>query len=508
MNRRVSVLAAASLLAISGVVRAADKPGSVYLQCDGRPEAISVAKTAGMILAITATAGIVGGLVGAPETADVSKRLEGDPGVEACNAAAALNKDETREVQLRLAKAVHEIEAKHYDAAIADATSLQSIAPGRWGEPGFQRSLQLGALEIQASALMRSDRPGEAEAVALKMAAASPYDVANNLRASGYIGLTPQMTPAKLAYYQRSSRLYPALLARWAVSDEWSGDFAGAAARLADQADAASAFYGPGDYKPSASYQAHEAVALLFAGDKAAAADMAAKAKLTLDGALGDGPARQAEAAAAQELLDFYEVGRLLDGGHLTEARTAFAGRSRWISPSAALVAEMTARLRNGAPPATAGPLAMDPTTLRADGLAALARADANVKPDTLFAAIRYQGPSAFNGLSGTVWRVEKSRIVLERKANAKYVGDLLLLSTPQDSAAVGEALLLHAALQAKAHSASGFVIAASRPNIHSLLVRYGEAGKPAFPASATASADQVIADLSPLIPDPAKPKP
>ncbi len=55
-----------------------EKPGSVYVQCDGQPAGLSGAELAGLLFMITATGGVVGGLVGAPETADDGKKAKAD----------------------------------------------------------------------------------------------------------------------------------------------------------------------------------------------------------------------------------------------------------------------------------------------------------------------------------------------------------------------------------------------------------------------------------------------
>src|SRR5437868_558757 len=98
-----SLLAAASvaiLLAPALPARAEPKPPSDYVLCDGSPAAMSAGEAAGRILAITATLGVVGGLVGAPETADKSKRAEAAAGVSACNNAIGSEQNEMRRVQL------------------------------------------------------------------------------------------------------------------------------------------------------------------------------------------------------------------------------------------------------------------------------------------------------------------------------------------------------------------------------------------------------------------------
>src|ERR1700692_3571648 len=96
-----SIVAVACLLAAANVARADEKPGSVYVQCDGRPEVQSIGKTSAQLLGIMLTGGIVGGVVGGPEAPDAGKLLEGEKGAAACDAALALNKNEARGAQLK-----------------------------------------------------------------------------------------------------------------------------------------------------------------------------------------------------------------------------------------------------------------------------------------------------------------------------------------------------------------------------------------------------------------------
>src|SRR5215471_14219 len=217
---------ALALLVVATQARA-DTP-SVYLQCDGYPAHRSAAELAGRILLIMATSG----LAGVGEKADVSKRLAGADGVNACTAAIARETYPTRLVQLTLARAIHHIEAKEYEPALADARSIPTVAGPTANDLVFQHSLMLTALELQAAILLRLDRPAEAETVALQMAATSPYDVITQQRASPYVGLTAQITPAKKEYLDRLARVSARGLINRANAEEWNGDFLAAASDL------------------------------------------------------------------------------------------------------------------------------------------------------------------------------------------------------------------------------------------------------------------------------------
>lgn len=510
MSSKVVRVAAASVLTAAAVLasaaRAADeKPGSVYVQCDGRPEVQSVGKTSAQLLGIMLTAGIVGGVVGGPEAPDAGKLLEGEKGAAACEAALGLNKNEARGVQLKLAKAIHEIETAQYAAAIGDTTTLSSVAPTLQNEATYQHGLALGAMEIEAAALARSGKAAEAEALVLKMANSVPYDLITALQAQTYVGLTPEMTPAKRAFYEQVSKLYPPALIRRSVAEEWAGDFAASAQHVADYIAVIHGYQDDPDKPASSLLLARQSVATLLAGDLAASNVLADRAKASIDKELHDGTSSQV-VTEAQELIDFQAVGRQLAEGHAAEARAIFAGRSRWFAPSPPAVAEMATRLRAGASPAQlTGALAVDPAKVRADGMAQVLDAVSSIKPigASLFKAVRVQNSDPFGGLDRQVWRTEKSSLLIPRRPNSKYVGEGLMLNFYRDGAAAGQALLLHAALRAKAQGKAGFVVGPNRTNIRLVVVRYGDPGTPDYPKAATFVAQQVIDDLSPVLPDP-----
>ena len=522
MVRIFSAGAVAAALALAGAAQAQTftpveappapvegKPGSDYLQCDGRPALMSGAALAGWAITLTATMGVVGGLVGAPETADVAKRLEGDPGVAACAQALAHDTNELRRAQLTLAKAIHQIEARHYDAAIADARGLAAAAPVKSAEPGFQRSLGLGALEIEAAALLRLGRPAEAEAIMLRMAAASPYDVVNQIRASNYVGLTPDLTPAKQAWFDQAVRLWPELLGRRSAANQWAGRFEASSDDMADLVSVAQGWFTDPEPQPLPAITAGRAVALMAAGRQDLSDALADQGRAEIEGMVRDGKAQaqQNVVTQAQELLDFQAIGRQLAQGHAAEARAAFAARAHWFAPTPQTVAWLTGRLREGVPPAQlTGPLAVEPARLRADWFANRVKSMVEDKKAAanLWPVIRYQAPGAFNNMPRSVWNTAKSTLIVKRGPKDTYKGEVILL-VGFDSEAASEAILLHAALLARERGKTGFVLPLSHKQVNAVTVRMGAPGEPGFPPQATFVAAKVIADLSPEIPELAK---
>ncbi len=262
---------------------AAEKPdGSAFVRCDGKGRHISAAEATAMIFAITATAGIVGGLVGGPETPDDNKRLKGAEGVAACDQAIAGEADPIRLVQLTLAKAVHQMEAGDHAGALATAGKVETLAGKKATDLGYRRSLGLSRLEIEAAALLRLGRPAEAEAKALEMAQASRWDIINLQRAAPYVGLTADMTPAKVSFWDQYSRMLPISLRDRYDARQWAGQWVESAIDYEHLYQNFRTFQTEPEDEP-AIMLARRSVAYMMAGDQTRSNDLAAKARVAAD---------------------------------------------------------------------------------------------------------------------------------------------------------------------------------------------------------------------------------
>ena len=73
------------------------------------------------------------------------------------------------------------------------------------------------------------------------------------------------------------------------------------------------------------------------------------------------------------------------------------------------------------------------------------------------------------------------------------------------DQEALGEALLLHAALRAEAQGKDGFLLYPNRCKVTVLQVKYGDPGKEGMPTEAVFNAAKVVEDLSGKLPAPPK---
>jgi hypothetical protein len=480
--------------------------GSFWVQCDGQPASMSGAELTAYLLAISFTGGIVGGLVGAPETGDVGKRIKGDDAIAACDQALAKETEAVRKVQLSLARSIHQIEAKRYDAALIDIRAIPTLAGDKAQETDFQRSLGLSLLELEAITLVRLGKPAEAEAAAMKMAEAAPYDVLNQIRVLKYANLTAEMTPAKAAYFDRFVRIFPASLVSRYEARLWQGDFTGAAADL-ERYDAVQKAFFPNDAEPLTISTARRAAAYMLAGDLERSNALAVEARAAVEKLIRSGKASESANVISQveELLDFQAVGRQLAEGKVKEARAAFASRSRWLAPKAPAVALLTERLRAGATPTElTGALSRDPAAIRAEGLAIASAAIREPDDETkaLFGTIRPYIKNGHAGFTRAVWKTDKSRYLVKRSDKAKYTGELVYIYGAYGQAG-GEALLMHCALLAKARGKSGFMVGANRKELDSTLVLFGNPGDPGTVEGMVVDADAVIRALSGEMPEP-----
>ncbi len=492
---------------------AAEKPdGSAFVRCDGKGRHISAAEATAMIFAITATAGIVGGLVGGPETPDDNKRLKGAEGVAACDQAIAGEADPIRLVQLTLAKAVHQMEAGDHAGALATAGKVETLAGKKATDLGYRRSLGLSRLEIEAAALLRLGRPAEAEAKALEMAQASRWDIINLQRAAPYVGLTADMTTAKASFWDQYTRMLPISLRDRYDARQWAGQWVESAIDYEHLYQDFRTFQTEPEDEP-AIMLARRSVAYMMAGDQARSNDLAAKARVAADKAIASGESLNTadSAAKSEELLDFQAVGRNLSEGKVKEARAQFAARGRWLAPTAPAIALMTERLRAGAAPAElTGSLARDPAAIRTEALAARAGAliERTDKPGVLFRSIRgVMTTGSWTSGASTVWKGgNPPPLFLKRTAKDKYKGDLMYASPYSFvGSAAGEALIMHCAVTARTRGQKGCMLSPVRDKLEVLKVVVVSPGQDGVVPELIIDAETAIAELSYAFPKPAK---
>ena len=151
---------------------AAKDAGSLYLQCDGFPNNMTAGESAARLLGAVTLLAL---FAPPPEAADASKRKFGAEGVTACTGILEGEKAEgnaRRRIPLILARALHRIEAKDYDAAIADVALARGEAgtAGLTADPYFNRSMGLSFDQVEAAALVRKGQVADAMRVSLAAA--------------------------------------------------------------------------------------------------------------------------------------------------------------------------------------------------------------------------------------------------------------------------------------------------------------------------------------------------
>ncbi len=486
-------------LALAALAASPAAAASDYLRCDGQSKGMGVAEGLARLTVVIGTMG----LLGAPESDNVRERRFGKEGVAACTDALADGKgknDPRRRARLVLARAIHHVEAKDLDAALKDVRSFPAVGGDKADDPGFLRSLALSAMDLEAAILVRMGKPAEAETVALRMAAQSPYDLQNQIRANRYIAPATGMTEAKRDFYRNFVRLSPEARLEQVEALEWAGDFAGAA----DASQGLLALLeGVG---PMPLLNARAAVQNILAGRIDRAEPLIATARRQNDEAAarvaGSAGASQESVSRTDELLDFARIAKLAAEGKVAEARTQFGARSRWLAPSVPTVAHLTAKLRAGADEASlGGALERDPETLKADSIAAQQKTltDDNATK-ALYAAIRpFLDDGDYSGLAKNMRQIDKSKF-LQKKSDDRPGETLTMIGG--NGVPAGEGFLLHAALLAKSRGKTGFAILPIRfSTITGRVLIQDPDGQ--LPADAFIKADEVIAALGPRFPKP-----
>jgi hypothetical protein len=482
---------------------AADKKrlGSLYLRCDGKPNNMTEGESLARFVGAVTLLGI---FAPAPEQPDPSKRLFGEAGVDACSQLLDSREGETnglRRLPLILARAVHRIEAKQYQEAIADVglARAEATALHLAGNAYFDNSMGLSFNRIEAAARIRMGDAEGARAVSLREIEKQRYDLVALASGQSFAEFLPQMSPEEELYLQHVSRLIPGGLSVYADRLDEVGRFADAA-RLRDDLQAFTDGLTP---KSKASIvRARAALSHALAGDMAQADKFAAEARANLQARIDEGKPEN-DNARTVEILDLVNVVRLAHDGKLAEARRNFAARSQWLSPGFGAVLEVNRRLRQGASEAELfGALADTPDKLLQDRREArLARMLETDKDNrTLFLSILpYAKVDDYERASKAVWNTEKSSM-MARAVSADGLHTIFSTAMPLVSP---DAILLHAALQAKAKGKQGFtlVIVPQRPML--AIVRFGNKGEAEMPDSLYLDSDDVIARLREAIPTP-----
>jgi CheY-like chemotaxis protein len=518
MRKTVFLLSGAlALQLVAGPVMAAEKKEAVvpkgpsfHVQCDGSPNNMSSGESAARLLGAVTLLGI---FAPPPESADPKARKFGKEGADACSQVLVGEKTEgnlTRRIELIQARALHQIEAKDYDAALADVALArrEAAAAGFDSDPLYRRSTGLGMDQIEAAAYLRQDKVTEAVTASLRQYEGVKHQYIPMLLMHSF----PEFVkPGNEAigqverHYQQMLRLSPDTISFRA---NWMGELGrfADAARLREAAIDIQLAFKP-EQKPTYNY-ASAALEHALAGDWAKAEARAADARQNDKDRVAAGKAEESRSGNA-EILDLYEVLKLHRDGNVASARRMFTGRSAWLVPSLGAVMEANRRLLPGATAderiATLGKTADQLWDERkAAEIAELQSKDADNK--TLFYLPNGASRSAnWESYSKQVWNVKKkSKMLLEPdEKNGIIVGGFSDIYG--NVYAKFDALLLHTALTAreKGHSHFYFNPVMAKDGYSYAQIRFGKAGEPGLPADVVLTPEPVIAELSALIPPP-----
>jgi len=502
----VSLIALMSVQALAATKQAPvpaplPKGPSMYLRCDGRPNNVTSGETAVRLLAITA---LVGLLAPQNESADLSKRLTGDEGVAVCTEVlfgASPEGDAVRRTELIFARAIHQIEAGHWQEAIADARLAATDQPTYAATRGYKLSQSLTAIELEAMAHAGAGQLKEMTAKAIELAIAAPYDLQNMFRVQRYIRLTGQFGPAEAGFYEQLLRLNPESSFARADAKLFNGDLKGAAEDLDSWAEFIRNF---SNDRPQYA-MALAAVAQELVGNSPRAKVLADKATFINNlQAQEDRGGDNSVVAKANQALAFLEVVRTMNAGKLADARALLAKDVQWLHIHTGTMMEVVRRLRIGAKPAElTGILANTPDELKAKELKN--RLDA-------FNSGGEKGKDRYNVIRSRISDKDLARFGVNTwvTSPSKYLGAASApdirpryITVQRDGSGVeaSYALLLHTALVAKAEGKKYFMMMPGQEWLNASMVRIGNEGAPGLIVATSFDADKVIADLGPLIP-------
>jgi len=494
--------AAAMLLASAAPAAAKDDKGSLYLQCDGQPNNMTGMESFARLVALSF---VVGLLAPPPESPDPEKRLFGEDGVRACSQlldGASAEGNGLRRVPLILARALHKMEVENWDAAIADIGLAREEAAkvGISGNPYFERSMGLSFDNLEGYAWLFKGDYANAREVGLHPRERLPYSFYAAVVAHPFPTFNEQPDDAELAYYDGAQRILAAETHGHAERLEGAGRFAEAAeirdalVMIGDAWDQ--------DFR-SISDLAKAAVTHRLAGDEAGAETYAARARELMDKRRSAGIAIP-DRSETVEVLDLYDIVGLARSGSAAEARTRYAARSEWTEAPQGMLKAVRVLLREGADPATlTGQLAKSEDEIvkakREEIIAGLLAALKNNRTFYNY-ILPYAKIGDFERLSKDVWKTDKSRLLGKEKAEKT---EFYSISINSDAMTQPDAMLLHAALVAKARGYKGFIYLGNPKTPWSSWVRFANPGDEGIPMPYYLDADAVIAELKEVIPSP-----
>ncbi len=474
---------------------------SNFVHCDGKPNKESSLGIAARLVAISL---VVGLLIPMPEEPDATKRLKGQDGIKACDA--ALNGDEKakdggRRLELILGRSIHRMEVADWQGAIDDIHTLPTDQPQLTSTRAYRQSLGHTAAYLEAiSLLAKGDQKG-AIAMGYKIGDESPYDPYALQLSALLVVLEDGYSPEKKQLLDQLVRVSPKQIWTRAMARASAGDFAGAADDYAAWSDMLGTMEGVHNYL----FQDLAAIGYRLAGKPEQADALVNTAKQQADADIAAGKHTNL-ADSHRELSDFYAIIVALDSGQAVRARNMFSAHSHWSSISYSYVAEVARRLQSvGTPEEQAMSPIQTPQDITGEFKRTMiamitTKGDKDDKYWSYF--IPANSDPAFGKFSDNVWYTKNSRYIDKKPIN-EVNGQFINTSINGAGVPCAYALYMHLALVAKAQGKSGFMVLSGQKSYCSTYFRIGNADDKNMLAPFMMNADQVIGDLKTYFPNP-----
>jgi hypothetical protein len=479
---------------------------SNHVRCDGMPALMSGGESfARFVGAVT----LLGIFAPRPERADFSKRLTGKAGIEACTQVIDgphADGNSLRRLQLILARAVHRIEATDYAGANADVEKARAEAKAinLVGNPYFDQSLGLSFDLLEAEIAYLTGDGAKAREIGLRNAARTSFSYMPMVLGFGFFDVNRTSSPIEDAVMRAKIRVLPGLTPQFAGRLEELGRFA-EAAQLRDASAALTATSNSENLQ--ASHHAFGAISWALAGDWEKAEWRAKTAREEIDQADAAGKPF-AFRAQVIEILDLYAVLKLAHDGHVDDARRNFAARSEWPQATFGALVAITRLLRAGAKPDQLTGLLAKSEDAMWDERHTKAYAIALNRIQTSDPLYGYILPFAkineYEMVSRKVWKGDRSGVISETPTkNSRFYSLNPRALEPIYRIVSPDALLLNAAVIAKARGFKGFVYQGNTATMVFHFVEFGNPGEQDMIDPFYIDADAVIAELRQLMPPP-----
>jgi hypothetical protein len=490
----------------SGKPAESGKQPSLHIRCDGRPPQMSGGESFARFMGAVTLLGL---FAPRPEAPDASKRLTGADGIAACSElidGPHKDNNQLRRLQLILARAIHRMEVKDYAGAIADVDRARAEATDMKlvGNPYFDQSFGLSFDVLGAQATYAAGDAAAARAIGLRTAARDHFGYFPMISGLSFLTAVPAGSPQEDSAMTARDKVMPARGPVHAARLEELGRFA-EAARLRDALTTLNADFNSEVHL--AWLQSNAALSWAMAGDWKRADDLATAARAEIDKDDISGkpdPSR----TGVLEVLDLYAIVKTAHDGHVDEARRNFAARSEWTAPSFGVVVATNRLLRAGAAPdQLTGALAKTPEDLwkarEARARAVFLKSVDDGKGE-YFGIFPFAQINEYEKASHEVWRGDESGVIGDKPVkNSKFFALNPRELEPIHRVVCPDALLLDAAVIAKARGFKGFVYIGSTTAGAMSYVEFGNPGDADMPEPLFIDADAVIAELRQLIPSP-----